>query len=332
MITNAHNWRATPAVRMASLPLSHWADSWNTEWTQADTRLHILPSLSFSEISINRPWLNWKKWPQNKSEDLSKAGSILNCLPLLPLWSRPVAVTHVSLRGSAADLLESYGASKKVEDRAAIKKKSDTIRLTVPPRLCDAMWFNVLLLSTCVTFAPPLGVRGVPQMSGTLAVVLGHEGAVWVPDEQHGRVEHLNLLLAALVRLHADAAAALPVVLLPLEAFKQGRSRRSVAGRRHFNVPTLGRGRPSYLCCTACRRNRSCQCSSRSRARSGGVPRCCPHLGSWTEPPGSWTSEAETFSLCTWSLQHMRFTQTRIRLEEKQRRCCAHFPLVLVVG
>lgn len=55
-------------------------------------------------------------------------------------------------------------------------------------------------------------------MSGTLAVELGHEGPVGVPDEQHGRVKHLDLFLAALVRLHADAAAALPVVLLPLEA------------------------------------------------------------------------------------------------------------------
>lgn len=75
-------------------------------------------------------------------------------------------------------------------------------------------------------------------MSGTLAVELGHEGAVGVPDEQHGRVKHLDLFLAALVRLHADAATALPVVLLPLEAFNQRTSRRSVAGQQHFNAPT----------------------------------------------------------------------------------------------
>lgn len=72
-------------------------------------------------------------------------------------------------------------------------------------------------------------------MSGTLAVELGHEGAVGVSDEQHGRVEHLNLFLAALVRLHADAAAAPPVVLLPLEAFNQRTSGRSVTGRQRFN-------------------------------------------------------------------------------------------------
>lgn len=61
-------------------------------------------------------------------------------------------------------------------------------------------------------------------MSCALAVELGHEGAVRVPDEQDGRVKHLNLLLAALVRLDADAAAALPVVLLPLEALDGGAS------------------------------------------------------------------------------------------------------------
>lgn len=72
-------------------------------------------------------------------------------------------------------------------------------------------------------------------MSGTLAVELSHEGAVGVSDEQHGRVKHLNLFLAALVRLHADAAAALPVVLLPLEAFNQRTGRQSVSGRQHFD-------------------------------------------------------------------------------------------------
>lgn len=58
-------------------------------------------------------------------------------------------------------------------------------------------------------------------MSGALAVELGHEGAVRVPNEQDGGVEHLNLFLAALVGLDADAAAALPVVLLSFETWYQ---------------------------------------------------------------------------------------------------------------
>lgn len=57
-------------------------------------------------------------------------------------------------------------------------------------------------------------------MSGTLAVEFGHEGAVRVPDQQDGRVEHLDLFLAALVGLYADAAAALPVVLLAFETYQ----------------------------------------------------------------------------------------------------------------
>lgn len=64
---------------------------------------------------------------------------------------------------------------------------------------------------------------------------------------------------------------------------------------------------PSHLCCIACHQNRSCQCSSPSQALSGAVPRCCLHQENWKEPPGSWISEAETFSLCTWSLQRLEF-------------------------
>ena len=62
-----------------------------------------------------------------------------------------------------------------------------------------------------------------------------------------------------------------------------------------------------HLCCIACRRNRSCQCSSRSQARWGAVPRCCLHQGNWKEPRGSWISEAGTSSPCTWSLQPQSF-------------------------
>ena len=69
-----------------------------------------------------------------------------------------------------------------------------------------------------VTFALPLSVRGVAQMPGALAVELRHQGPVRVADQQDGRVKHLDLLLSTLVGLHADAPAALPVVLLPFKA------------------------------------------------------------------------------------------------------------------
>lgn len=58
-------------------------------------------------------------------------------------------------------------------------------------------------------------------MSGALAVELGHEGAVRVSNEQDGGIEHLNLFLAALVGLDADAAATFPVVLLSFETWYQ---------------------------------------------------------------------------------------------------------------
>lgn len=56
-------------------------------------------------------------------------------------------------------------------------------------------------------------------MPGALAVELSHEGAVRVSNQQDGRVEHLNLFLTTLVGLDADAAAALPVVLLSFETW-----------------------------------------------------------------------------------------------------------------
>lgn len=58
-------------------------------------------------------------------------------------------------------------------------------------------------------------------MSGTLAVEFGHERAVRVSYQQDGRIEHLNLLLTALMSLHAYAAATLPVVLLSFETWCQ---------------------------------------------------------------------------------------------------------------
>lgn len=58
-------------------------------------------------------------------------------------------------------------------------------------------------------------------MSGALAVEFSHEGAVGVSNQEDGRVEHLDLLLTALVGLYADAAATLPVVLLSFETWTQ---------------------------------------------------------------------------------------------------------------
>lgn len=57
-------------------------------------------------------------------------------------------------------------------------------------------------------------------MPGALAVELGHEGAVRVSNQQDGRVKHLNLLLTTLMCLDTDAAATLPVVLLPFETYQ----------------------------------------------------------------------------------------------------------------
>lgn len=49
------------------------------------------------------------------------------------------------------------------------------------------------------------------------AVELGHQRLVGVPDEQDGRVEGFNLLLATLMGFDADRPPASPVVPLALE-------------------------------------------------------------------------------------------------------------------
>lgn len=76
------------------------------------------------------------------------------------------------------------------------------------------------------TFALPVCVGRKADMAPVLSVELGHERLVGVPDEQDGRVEGLNLLLATLVRLDADGPPAAPVVTLPLEPFP-GREERA---------------------------------------------------------------------------------------------------------
>lgn len=68
-----------------------------------------------------------------------------------------------------------------------------------------------------LTFAFPVPVSSVAQVPGTLPIEFSHQRPVWVPDQQDGRVEHLNLSPATLVGLHADGAPAPPVVLLALE-------------------------------------------------------------------------------------------------------------------
>lgn len=72
------------------------------------------------------------------------------------------------------------------------------------------------------TVTLPVLVRGVAEMSCTFAIKLGHERAVRVSDQQDGWVIHLDVALAALVRLHADGAATFPVILLALEAWTEG--------------------------------------------------------------------------------------------------------------
>lgn len=67
-----------------------------------------------------------------------------------------------------------------------------------------------------------MGVRGEADVPPVLAVELGHQRLVGVADEQDGRVEGLNLLLAALVGLDADGPPAAPVVPLALEPCRGG--------------------------------------------------------------------------------------------------------------
>lgn len=72
------------------------------------------------------------------------------------------------------------------------------------------------------TFALPVGVRGEADVPPVLAVELGHQRLVGVADQQDGRVEGLDLLLAALVGLDADGPPAAPVVPLALEPCRGG--------------------------------------------------------------------------------------------------------------
>lgn len=71
------------------------------------------------------------------------------------------------------------------------------------------------------TFALPVGMGSKANVSAVLAVELRHEGLVGVADEQDGRVEGLDLLLATLMRLDADGPPTAPVVPLTLESFPQ---------------------------------------------------------------------------------------------------------------
>ena len=71
------------------------------------------------------------------------------------------------------------------------------------------------------TFALPVGMRSKANVAAVLAVELGHEGLVGVTDEQDGRIEGLDLLLAALVCLDADGPPAAPVVPLTFKPFPQ---------------------------------------------------------------------------------------------------------------
>ena len=66
-----------------------------------------------------------------------------------------------------------------------------------------------------------MGMGSKADVSAILAVELRHEGLVGVADEQDGRVEGLDLLLATLVRLDADGPPAAPVVPLTFKPFPQ---------------------------------------------------------------------------------------------------------------
>lgn len=84
-------------------------------------------------------------------------------------------------------------------------------QLPSSPSLSAAVSFETLVLWDTVP------VSSVAQVPGTLPIEFSHQRPVWVPDQQDGRVEHLNLSPATLVGLHADGAPAPPVVLLALE-------------------------------------------------------------------------------------------------------------------
>lgn len=76
---------------------------------------------------------------------------------------------------------------------------------------------NQAAVSPFGTFALPVAVSCIAQVPGALPVEFGHQGPVRVPDQQDGRVEHLDLPPATLVGLHTDGAPAPPVVLLALK-------------------------------------------------------------------------------------------------------------------
>lgn len=59
----------------------------------------------------------------------------------------------------------------------------------------------------------------------------------------------------------------------------------------------------SHLCCRETHRSSSCRCRSRWPTRSGGVPKCCQHQGSWPGPPAAWHEWGETSCPCSGCLQ-----------------------------
>ena len=100
------------------------------------------------------------------------------------------------------------------------------------------------------TFALPVGVGGEANVSAVLAVELRHEGLVGVADEQDGRVEGLNLLLATLMRLDADGPPTAPMVPLTFEPFPQpgrGPGDTAVSWGRQEACPTPSRATSRIL-------------------------------------------------------------------------------------
>ena len=95
-----------------------------------------------------------------------------------------------------------------------------------------------------------MGVGSEADVSAVLAIELRHEGLVGVADEQDGRVEGLDLLLAALVRLDADGPPAAPVIPLTFEPFPQpgrGPGDTGVSWGRQEACPTLPGATPGIL-------------------------------------------------------------------------------------
>lgn len=67
------------------------------------------------------------------------------------------------------------------------------------------------------TFALPVGVSRETDVPPVFAVELCHQSLVGVSDEQDGRIEGFDLLLAAFMGFDANRPAASPVVSLALE-------------------------------------------------------------------------------------------------------------------